>query len=373
MKLSLLQENFNLALGHVSRFVSVKAQLPILNNILLSTDSGRLKLSATNLDLGINYWIGAKIEEEGSITIPSHEITEFVSYLNPGKIDIKLNNNLLNIKSTKSESDFATSPSTDFPTLASINQKDTFEINVNEIIDTINQINFSAATDDSRPVLTGILCCFTSNALIFVATDGFRLSLKEIKLKDPIKLPGGKEKITLLIPAKTLTEVTKLAKTNSKIKVGTTSDEHQIVFVLEDLELVSSLLDGQYPEYQKIIPENFTTNIFVNKEELLQAIKLASVFASQSANVVKMNIKNNSIEISANAPQLGKNKITLDARIEGEPLEIAFNFKFILDFLSATKGKELAIKLNEPLTPGLFSDLSDPAYTHIIMPVRIQD
>lgn len=373
MKLSLLQENFNLALNHVSRFVSIKAQLPILNNILLSTDSGRLKLSATNLELGINYWIGAKIEEEGSVTVPSHEISEFVSYLNSGKLDLSLNNNLLNIKSPKSESDFATTPAADFPTLNSIDPKDTFEINYSEVIDSINQITFSAATDDSRPVLTGILCCFTPTIFTFVATDGFRLSTKEIILKTPVTLPGGKEKLTFLIPAKTLTEITKLAKTDSKIKIGTTRDEHQIVFVLDDLELVSSLLDGQYPEYQKIIPENFSTKIFVNKDELTQAIKLASVFAAQSANVVKMNIKSDSIEITANAPQLGKNKITLDAKVEGEPLEIAFNFKFILDFIGIAKGKELSIKVNEPLTPGLFSDLSNPAYTHIIMPVRIQD
>jgi len=373
MKFSLLQENLQTALTHVSRFVSVKAQLPILNNILLATDSGRLKISATNLDLGINYWIGAKIEEEGSVTVPSHEITEFISYLSTGKIDISLNSTLLNIKSQKAESDFAITPSTDFPTINSIDTKNTFEINFSEIMDALNQITFSAATDDSRPVLTGILCNFSPTSLTFVATDGFRLSIKEVKLSSPIKIPNGKENLTFLIPAKTLTEVTKLSKIDSKIKVGVTVDEHQIIFILDDLELISSLLDGQYPEYQKIIPDSFTTTIFVNKDELSQAIKLASVFASQSANVVKFLIKSDSIEISANAPQLGKNKISLDAKINGDPLEIAFNFKFISDFISTTKGKELVIKLNENLTPGLFGDLSDPAFTHIIMPVRIQD
>jgi len=373
MKLSLLQENLNLALTNVSRFVSTKAQLPILNNILISTDEGRIKLSATNLDLGINYWIGGKIEEEGSVTIPAHEITEFISYLSSGKIDISLNNNLLNIKSNKTESDFATTPAADFPELPKFDPKKSFDLDIALLNNSVSQIAFSAATDDTRPVLTGILCQFTQENLSLVSTDGFRLSQKNIKLVNPITLPEGKEKLSFLIPARSLTEVTKLAKNNTKLQISVVRDDHQIMFVLDDIELLSSVLDGQYPDYQKIIPENFSTNIFINREEFSQAIKIASVFAKESANVVKLKIQNNSIEITANAPQKGKNKIEVDARIEGEGLEIAFNYKFVSDFLNICKGKELVIKLNESLTPGLFQDQSDPAFTHIIMPVRIQD
>ncbi|HRT40065.1 MAG TPA: DNA polymerase III subunit beta [Candidatus Woesebacteria bacterium] len=372
MKLSLLQENLNLALNHVSRFVAFKAQLPILGNILLTTDSGRLKLSATNLELGINYWVGAKIDKEGTIAVPAREITEFVSYLDPGKIDLTLNSNLLNLKSNKAESDFTTFSPIDFPVLSSANSKDGFEIDFSDLADPINQITFSAATDDTRPVLTGILVCFTKDNLILVATDGFRLSLKEIKLKSPIKMPSGKDRLTLLVPAKALMEINKLVSPNSLIKISIAKDERQIFFIMDNLELVSSLLEGQYPEYQKIIPESFSTTIEIDKDELTQAIKLASVFAAQSANVVKMNIKHNVVEISANAPQLGKNKITVATKINGDPIEIAFNYKFILDFIGAVKGKELVIKLNESLTPGLFADVADPTYTHIIMPVRIQ-
>ncbi len=374
MKLSLLQENINLALSSVSRFVSVKAQLPILSNILLSTDNGRLKLSATNLEMGINYWIGAKIDHEGSLTIPAKEVTEFVSYLSPGKLDLELNpQSLLEIIGSKAQSTFTTSPTTDFPSLPSINKKTSFEIDLKILAETISQVAFAAATDDSRPVLTAVLCRFTPDSFSLVATDGFRLSLKNIKLVDPQTLPEGQDSLTFLIPSRSLQEVSKLAKNTKTLKMGLSTDSHQLIFVLEDLEIVSRLIEGDFPDYQRIIPDSYTTKIFIDKNEFSQAVKIASVFARESANVVKLAVKKNSLEVSANATQIGQNKATVDARVEGEPLEIAFNYKFISDFLTVCQGNEVVIELNEPLTPGFFHDQVDPNFTHIIMPVRIQD
>ena len=371
MNLSLLQENLNLALTNVSRFVSSKNQLPVLNNILLSTDQGRLKLSATNLELSINYWIGAKIDQEGSITIPAKEITEFVSYLHSGKIDLELKNNLLNLSSDKTQSSFSTSPATDFPEFPQIDPNTVFEIDFELLTQSINQISFSAATDDTRPILAGILCIFEKNSIKFVATDGFRLSFKEIKLETPLLIQ--KDSLSFIIPAKSLIEITKLAKTNQKIKIGLTSDEHQVVFILDDIELVSRLIEGEFPDYKKLIPENYSTKVFINKDELFQSVKLASVFARESANVVKVNIKNNNLELTANAPQVGQNLIKLESKTEGENLEVAFNYKFLTDFLTVCKSDEILIELNENLSPVFFHDQSDSNFTHIIMPVRLQD
>jgi DNA polymerase-3 subunit beta len=374
MKLSLLQENLNIALSSVSRFVALKAQLPILSNILFTTDSGRLKLSATNLELGINYWLGAKISDEGSFTIPAKEITEFVSYLPTGKLDLELNpQSLLEVSSAKAQSTFTTIPSADFPVLPPLNDQTSLEIDLNVLSDTISQVAFAAATDDSRPVLTAVLCRFTPDSLSLVATDGFRLSLKEIKLVNPITLPKGQDNLAFLIPSRSLMEVAKLAKSTKKLKFGLSADAHQLIFVLEDLELVSRLIEGDYPDYQRIIPESFTTKVHLDKTEFSQAVKIASVFARESANVVKLSVKSSSVDVSANATQIGQNKATVDARVEGEPLEIAFNYKFISDFLASCKGNEVVVELNEPLTPGLFHDEVDPHFTHIIMPVRIQD
>ncbi|MDD4937903.1 MAG: DNA polymerase III subunit beta [Candidatus Shapirobacteria bacterium] len=373
MKVSILQENFNSALNNVSRFISNKNQLPILNNLLLSTDNGRLKISATNLELSINYWIGAKIDKEGSTTVPPKEITEFISYLSSGKIDMSLtDNNLLSVSSKKTESTFTTIPALDYPEFPLIDSKTSFNIDFNILLESISQIAFSAAIDDIRPVLTAILCQFTNNNLMFVATDGFRLSLKNIKLVNPIDLKTDKP-ITFLIPAKSLIEVTKLAKNNQKIKIGLTSDKHQVVFVLDDIEIISRLIEGEYPDYQKIIPDNFSTKVFLNKDEFLQAVKIASVFAKESANVVKLNIKANNIELSANAPQIGQNKATIDSKAEGDNIEIAFNYKFLVDFLTNCKSQEIIIELNDSLSPACFHDQSDLSFTHIIMPVRLQD
>jgi DNA polymerase-3 subunit beta len=374
MDLSLLQENLNSALVNVSRFVSSKSQLPILSNILFTTDNGRLKLSATNLEVGINYWLGAKIAKEGTVTVPAKELAEFVSYLPPGKLDISLNeNNLLTVTSAKAQSTFTTIPSTDFPQIPSIDPSTAFELDLSLLSQSITQISFAAATDDTRPVLTAVLFHLTPDQLSLVATDGFRLSLKSIKLVNAVNLNPDQPEISFLIPARSLVELTRLAKNAKKIKMGLTTDGHQIVFVLDDLELVSRLIEGDYPNYQRIVPEGYSTKIFVSQQELSQSIKIASVFARESANVVKFNIKKSSIELSANAPQMGQNQANVDARIEGDPLQIAFNYKFVSDFISVCKGEEIVIELNESLTPALFRDQSDPEFSHIIMPVRLQD
>ena len=374
MKFSVLQENLNTALQNVSRFVSPKTQLPILSNILFQSDEGRLKLSATNLELGINYWLGAKLEDEGSFTIPSKEITEFVSYLSAGKIDVDLNEkSLLTVNSAKASSTFTTSPATDFPTSPSLDLSKAFDLDLSLLTKTVNQIVFASASDDTRPILTSVYWHFTPDQFTIAATDGFRLSVKTSKLVNPLNIQTDPDGFTFLVPARTLAEVVKLAKSSKTVKLGPSPDEHQLVFVLEDLELVSRLVQGDFPPFQKIIPEETATKVYLDRTELTQAIKIVSVFARESANVVKFSLKTNSIELSANAPQLGQNKVDVDARIEGAPLDIAFNFKFISDFLNICTGDEVLIELNEPLSSAIFRDQADPEFTHIIMPVRIQD
>jgi DNA polymerase-3 subunit beta len=374
MKFSLLQENLSPALSSVSRFVSAKSQLPILSNILFSTDNGRLKLSATNLELGINYWIGAKIEVEGSFAIPAHEITEFISYLSPGKIDFELNaQSLLQVVSQKAQSSFATIPPADFPALPGLNPDSAIELDLSVLTESSSQVSFAAASDDTRPVLTAVLTNLTPDSLSLVATDGFRLSTKNIKLVNPITLPNDQKSITLLVPSRSLGEIIKLARNTKKIKFGLSPDSNQLIFILDDTEIVSRLIDGDFPDYQRIIPSSFATKIKLSRDELSQGVKIASVFAKESANVVKFSLKNNQIEITANAPQIGQNKAVVEASIEGESVEIAFNYKFISDFLNICRGEEVTIELNESLTPALFRDQSDPHFTHIIMPVRIQD
>lgn len=373
MRFSLLQENLATALTHVSRFVAAKSQLPILNNILITFQDNRLKLSATNLELGINYWLAAKIEEEGSITVPAKELTEFVSYLPTGKIDVFLGeNNLLTVKSFKAESTFASALSTDYPSLPSLEESNRIELELNTLIETISQVSFSAATDDSRPVLTAVLWQITATGYKMVATDGFRLSIKNGHFKNPLSLKKD-EILTFLVPARSLAEVVKLSKNASTLKCGPTSDGHQFLFVVDDVELVTRLIEGDFPDYQRIIPDGSNTTVTLDKDEFAASVKMCSVFARESANVVKLKIGNNQLELSASTPQVGQNRVEVEAKVDGPPLEIAFNYKFLTDFLAISKGKQITLELNQPLTPGLFKDISDPDFFHIIMPVRIQD
>ncbi len=363
MKFSVLQENLQQALLDVSQFTSNKTQLPILSNILFSTDSGRLKLSATNLSLAINYHLGAKIDQEGSITIPHKEITEFVSYLSPGRLDFDLNpQKLVTLKSAQAQSTFTTAPATDFPDMPEFDPKTAFTLDLSLLRDSVEKIAFAAATDDSRPVLTAISCQFSPDSITLVATDGFRLSIKDIKLTQPLDLRLDKKNTTFLVPARSFRQLIKLAQTDKTIKVGLTTDRNQIVFVLEDVDIISRLLEGDYPDYNRIVPDSSTTKVFINRSDLDQAVKIASVFAVSSANVVRFNAKSNSLTLSANAPQIGQNQASLDARLEGAPVEIAFNYKFVSDFLAICQGDEIVLELNDSLSPGIFRDQLHPYY-----------
>ncbi len=373
MQLTLLQENLAPALSQVSRFVATRSQLPILSKILFTATNGRLTLSATDLDIGINYWVGAKIDTEGTITIPAKEIAEFISYLPTGKLDLALNeHNLLVVKSAKAESTFASAPAVDFPNLPSLAEDNTLLLNTQLLIDSVNQVSFAAATDDSRPILTAVLWQLTSTGFKMVATDGFRLSVKTGLFTQPLPLKEG-ETVTYLIPAHSFIEITKLSKNTKTIKAGATTDGHQFLFVLDDVELISRLVEGDFPDYQRIIPQASPLVITLDKEEFAQAVKMSSVFARNSANVIKIKVGANSLELSATTPQVGQNRVEVEAKIDGDPLEIAFNYKFLSDFLNVVKGKQITIELNQPLTPGVFKDTTIPDFFHIIMPVRIQD
>ncbi len=372
MQVTLTKEDLNSSLQNLSRFIASKAQLPILSNILLeTTEDNYLQLSATNLELGLQQKIPATIQSPGKITVPATELTEFVSYLSDNKIHLKLTeNNLLEITCNKQSATLTTQLPDDFPPQKISSTTHTLSLPWPELSSNLNQILFAAATDDSRPVLTGLLLKFDNTRLTIAATDGFRLSLLTRELVKPI----SQDIETLLVPAKTFTELIKLAKNEKEIKLSLNSESAQLAFfVNEKTILFSRLLQGDYPDYQRIIPQSSGTILTLDRDESLQAIKAASIFARQSANVVRLKIGNSSLIFSANAPQLGKNQTEVEAKVEGKPLEIAFNYKFLVDFLNSCNSNTFSISLNESLSPALFKDPNTSDFIHIIMPVRLQD
>jgi len=376
MKIEILRENLNSGLTTASRFISSRPQLPILANVLIVTDEGKVKLSATNLEMGVNLWLGAKVEEEGKICLPAKEITEFISYLSAEKLTLETQKeSQLIVFSPQARASFVGMASEEFPEIPHLNEDESFILLLPELVLAVSQVSFAAAVDETRPVLAGIYWQFNTDGYQMVATDGYRLSVKKVILeqKPKIKKSEKEEKVVFLVPAKTLNEVVRLGRGES-VKIGLTKEGNQAIFGFPQLEISSRLLEGDFPEYERIIPTQKKTSVLVDKNDFSSAIKAASVFARQSANIVILSIDKKEMEITADAPHVGENKTTLPIKAEGEPIKVAFNFRFLLDFINAVPSgqEELLLELTEPLSPVVFKIYGDESWIHVIMPVRLE-
>jgi len=377
MKIQILQENLIKALNTASRSISTKAQLPILANVLLTTENNRLKVAATNLETGVTIWVGAKIEKEGSVTLPSKILHEYVSSLPAGKIDLTVKDNIAVLSSDSFNASFNGIAANEFPALPTPSKK-VFSFPTKILTEVISQVAFASATDEGRPILTGVFVKKNGKLLSFAATDGYRLSVKKIELSEVIPDEKEKEEFKgLVIPARTLIEVLRLISEQAKqeqslVEMSLTKDCNQAIFIFPDIELSTRLLEGDFPDYEKIIPESINTTVDFDKEELNRAVKTASIFARDSANIVKVKFNDGKAVISANSPQVGENSSEVGVKIEGEGGEIAFNFRFLLDFLSAIQSPEITFEMTGSLNPGVFKVKGDTSFLHIVMPVRLQ-
>lgn len=375
MKLSILQENLHRGLAIVSRAVSSRSQLPILTNILLKTDGGRLKLTATNLEIGLNYWIGAKIENEGAITIPAKLLTEFVSSLPAGKIDLEVEGGSLKLNAGIYKANFMGLGATEFPPVASLGQKPSLELSADSFCQAIGQVAFAAAQDESRPVLSGVYLVAKEDGFMMVATDGYRLSFKKFLSKEEI---GGVEEMKkgAIVPASALFEVARIRAGETeaeKIGLTFTSEANQVIFSVASGEVISRLIEGQFPDFEKIMPGEGKTKFSLSREEFLRAVKMGAIFARESANVIRLEAERDVLKVSANSSQVGDNLTSIEVKIEGEGGKIAFNSRYLLDFLSSTDAENIGFEMSGPLNPGSFTSQGDSSYRHIIMPVRVQE
>jgi DNA polymerase-3 subunit beta len=375
MKLSVLQENLNYGLTTVSRVISTKAQLPVLGNILLATDKGRLKLSTTNLETGINFWLGAKIENQGAISIPAKILTEYISSLSPQIINLEVKENNLLISCGSSKASFIGLPASEFPIIPTLKEKPEIFLKSSQLSLAITQVTFAAAQDEGRPVLTGVLIQTKGENLILVATDGYRLSFKKLQSTSEIQKFKEFQK-GLLIPAGTLIEVGRIISQKDEEKnLGLTvaPQVNQVIFSTPEAEIISRLIEGKFPDFEKIIPQKGLIRIIVDTEGLLRAVRTAAIFARESANIVKFKIQNEKLKISANAAQVGENISEIEVKTEGEGGSIAFNSRYLLDFLNSVKSELINFEMTDSLSPGLFTPVGDKSYLHLIMPVRVQE
>jgi len=370
MKLTILQENLAKAVTQASRFASIRPQLPILGNILFRATKTKLTISSTNLEISVLIQIGAKIEEEGQISVPSKVISELVNNLPKENINIESEKEQLKIKTSGFSSNVLGMDATDFPKIPGVLTKP-FTLPKKEILESLSQIIFATSIDETRPVLTGVLVIFDKKNIILVATDGFRLSQKRILLDvQKESLAAGE----IVIPKGILGEVGRSLEEVSEVQLEIQEKEKQVIFGLGDVILTSRLLEGDYPDFEKIIPKSSSITARLDKEDFLRAVKLASIFAREAANIVKLKLSRDSIKVLAESSSSGSQETDVEAKIEGEVkgFEIAFNYHFLEDFLHSVAGEEVKMEFTTTDKAGVFTDTSDPNYLHLIMPVRVQ-
>ncbi len=368
MKVKILQEDLQKGLSLGQRFVASRPQLPILANFLLSTDRGQLKLAATDLNLGLQIWLGGKVEEEGEISVPAKEITEFVSYLPSGEIELQTEKQILKVIAAQAEANFAGLKADEFPRGPTKNEKNLFKLEMKAFAAAVDEVSFAAANDDSRPVLEGILWQLSRDGYRLVATDGYRLALKEINHHQDLATA-----VSFLIPARSLNEAVKLAADQDQIQVSWDQQKSQILFIMKRAQISSRLLSGEFPDYQKIIPTESKIKVLLDRQQFLTAIRAVSVFARSAADVVVLDFQPQQLVIRAESSQVGQNEARVTTNHQGEAIKTAFNYHFLLDFLNHLPDDEAAVevRLNEPLAPVLFSREGDKSLTHLIMPVRL--
>ncbi len=376
MKLACLQENLNRGLNIVGRAVATRTTLPITNNVLLATDESRLKLVATNLEMAISHWIGAKVDEEGEITVPAKLLTDFVSSLPNERIDVALSpqTKTLSLKCARFEARVSGVDAKDFPPIPKLGDGVTTKVDVEELRQGITRVVFAAATEESRPVLTGVNALFEGDTLTLAAADGFRLAVYKVPLAVAVK-----EKTEVIIPARTLGELNRLmVEQEEPVEITVNPGKSQALFMLKNTELVSQLVQGNFPKYDQLIPKSYTTRTVVDVAEFLRAAKMASIFARDGSGIVRLittpggEVAPGKVTISARSEEVGDDEGTIDATVEGAEAKIAFNGKYLTDVLNVLREQQVALETTNPSSPGVIRPVGNDSYIHVVMPMFVQ-
>lgn len=376
MKATCLQDNLAKGLGIVGRAVAARSTLPMASNILLASDGPRLKLSATNLEIGITTWVGAKVEEEGAVAVPARLLTEFVASLPAEKIELSLNprNRTLNVKCARFEANIRGADPDEFPPLPSVSEELTTTVDPKALHDGVAQVVFAAATDDTRPALAGVLLSLHDDTMTMAAADGYRLSVRKVALSTPVV-----EKMDFIVPARAMQEIGRLAADEEDaVEISVAPNRSHALFHTANVDLVSRLIDANFPPYNQIIPARHTTRVLINTNDLLKSAKVAFLFARDAANIVKLQFFPGQEEmqpgrtvVSAAAADLGDGASELDAVMEGNATQIAFNGKYLLDVLGVLGTGQVALEVTSPSSPGVLKPVGDDGFVHVIMPMHV--
>lgn len=375
MKVSVLQENLAHGLSIVARAVSPRSTLPVLANVLVATDEGRLRLSATNLELGITCWIGAKIEEEGSTTVPARTFTDLVSTLANDHVDITLNvrTQTLNVRCGSSNTDIKCIDSQEFPPMPVPDLANGIQINVADLKEMIQQVVFAASNDEARPILTGVLFNLQGNKIALQAADGFRLSVRKADLSTPVTRP-----IKAVIPARALSELARIASDGEEaVTMLVPPGRGQVVFSMKDIELVSQLIEGTYPDLEQVIPRSYQTRTILSTGAFLKACKQAEIFAREGSHIARISVtpggemQPGTVDIQGQSEETGSSQSIVDASVEGPAILIAFNVRFLREVLDVVKTPNVALETTVDTSPGMIRPVGEESFLHVIMPMHL--
>jgi DNA polymerase-3 subunit beta len=374
MKVTVTQQHLAHGLSIVSRAVSPRSTLPVLANVLLATDEGRLRLSATTLELGITCWIPGHIDEEGSVTVPARTFVDLVGTFPPDNVNLSLDERTqtLNLVCNASVHDIKGIDAQDFPPMPVINPEEGFELNLADFKEMIQQVAFAASTDEARPVLQGVKMDVVENEITLAATDGFRISVRKETLSSPIP-----QDISIIIPARAMNELARIfSDVDKSVRMVVPDRRGQVIFRLKDAELVSQLIDGNFPDYKAIIPKSAKTKTIISTAAFLKACKQAEVIAREGNNIVRLDIipvedGPGKVEINATTEETGRSDISVEANIDGSGLLIAFNVEFLVQVLDVVRSPNVALETNANNSPGLIRPMGDEDYVHVIMPMHL--
>lgn len=374
MKISCSQEDLSKGLAIVGRAVATRAILPITNNILLVAKGSQLKLSATNLEIAISCWIPSSNEEEGSSAVPARLVTDFVNSLPNERIDIVLspNNRILEMTCARYEAHISGLDPADFPPTPEIIDGTHLQIKREVFKRAINHVVFAAASEEARPVLTGVHIELQGHQLTLAAADGFRLAVQKLILDTKVE-----NKITIIIPARSLIELNRLlGDHDDTVEMVINSSKSQVMFRMRNIEMTSQLIQGIFPNYEQLIPHSYTTKATVKLEDFLRATKSASIFARDGSGIVRLQITprdgSGKIAISARAEEVGDNLGEIDAIVEGEETKIAFNSKYLVDVLSVLGADNLSLETTTSSSPGVIRTVGNDDYIHVVMPMFVE-
>lgn len=382
VKVEVLQENLQRGLAIVGRAVASRTTLPIISNIYLGTDRGRLKLAATDLDITLSAWVGAKINEEGATTVPARLISDFVASLPPAVVHLEIpeHGRQVRLECARNESTVNAMDAEDFPRIAEIKDGVSIELDPRVLRRAIERVEFAAASDDSRPVLTGVHIKTEGDRLTMASADGFRLAVSDIILGS-----APAEAVEVIVPARALRELSRLVGDSTEpVEMRINPQRTQVLFAMTDIELVAQLIQGTFPNYSQLIPGEYTTKVVVPVDEFKRETRIAAIFARDGSGIIRLQMQAGNglpgtLKVSARADEIGDNEGSIDAEVEGESSKIAFNSRYLQDVLNALSGK-VALEMTSASSQGVFKPVDEQGneyaegdrYVHVVMPMFVQ-